>query len=34
MSLGAIFFLALLFIAAYDTGKTIKRNAHNNKETK
>ena len=34
MSLGALFFLTLLFIACYDTGKTIKRNARNNKETK
>ena len=34
MSLGALFFLALLFIACYDTGKTIKRNARKNKETK
>ena len=34
MSLGAIFFLALLFIACYDTGKTIKRNTRKNKEQK
>ena len=34
MSLGALFFLALLFIACYDTGKTIKRNSPKNKETK
>jgi hypothetical protein len=34
MSLGALFFLALLFIACYDTGRTIKRNSHKRKETK
>jgi len=34
MSFGALIFLALLFAACYDTGRTIKRNSPKNKETK